>query len=447
MVSRTIRDYASSKIQNQKLTFLFLLAIFAYCIHDGVILCPDSHGYIYHSAIRIGLYPLTISLFQIIFKGYGLQALVTFQLISSLSTSYMITQFLASTFQLPLGLRWLLLIFFTAPILMIGNTILSEGIAYPLFLLTSLFFLKGILHKNLKDLYFFSFFLFFLVFTRQQYLFFYGLAIVYTFLAYVFPQFFLEDTRKIQKKFFLSIILSCCTFFLSERTYHYIYHGVFAGTPFTGTQLVIRPLYLTTEDSYKILNTPIQQEFVKEAFKGMVEQRIIDKNSSYRSSNDFETYYNTLYHQIFSSLWGKILAPPADSKDNNSFKALQHIDQQTISVALQLIRSNFILYTKFYIRDIIRGFGGHIFVGFIFFMFIACFWNIIKSPTPNKVYLSFMLANLIHLGNISLVCLVEPPLYRYTYSTGVLLLSILIIMGYHLMHKNQPSKLDSSCVV
>src|SRR5262249_28360226 len=149
--------------------------------------------------------------------------------------------------------------------------------------------------------YCFSFVDFLLIFTRQQYLFFYIAAYLTIFyLSFFQPQFH----KKWQ--FFLSITLSLFAFFMAERTYHYAYHNSFSKTPFVGTQFLMRPLFLSTSDNYKIFADPQQRQFVQEAMQNIVNKTLIDPDPDKRNLDSFMFIYNTMYHQICAPIWTKI---------------------------------------------------------------------------------------------------------------------------------------------
>ena len=424
-----------AKSQDKKILFAFMLFIFLFYMQDGSVFSPDSSTYINHSLIRVGLYPLTISLFQCLFKGYALQALVGFQLIFTILASYFLATLLQTTFKLPSLLHWTLMIVFLSPLIFFqsANDILSEGLAYPLFLLTSYFFLKGILQKNIKDLCIFSFTTFLLVFTRQQYLFFYGVALF----SFLFLFFFARDFQK-KGAYFLSIVLSLGAFFVAERACHLVFHGSFSQTPFIGSQLVIRPLFLASDEAYKVFTDPKQQQLVKETMEQIISEKLVDKDLGNRYVELYTLAFNsimTVFTELRGKIWPEKLLKDQYNQNSSHFNYIEMIDQKTTDIAITLIKNNFVNYVKLYIKDVIRGLGGYAFFVLVFFINFLCFWNIIFNNKINTFYISFILATLIHFGNLIIICVFEPPLMRYTYSTSVLLLSMLLIMGYQYTSK------------
>jgi hypothetical protein len=211
----------------------------------------------------------------------------------------------------------------------------------------------------------------------------------------------------------------------------------------------MRPLFFATNESYKMFKDPQQKQFVEEGMRTLLEKNVIDPDPDKRFPISFELNYNRGYHIILSPLWGKIW--PKQSLENekrkiySEFEFYQAIDKQALRMSFVLIKNNFVNFTKSYIKDIVRGFGGDIFFGFIFLCCILFFGKIISTSNVNVFYSSFIFSSLIHLSNIAFVCLFEPPLFRYTYATGLLLLSMLIIMIYLLDNNPQLTSSDSSC--
>jgi hypothetical protein len=303
-----------------------------------------------------------------------------------------------------------------------ANEIMSEGLAYPLFLASSCFLLKGIVYKNIKYLLAFSFSIFLLCFTRQQYLFFY----VVGFVSFLFLLFFAKDFQK-NTLYLLSIFLSFGTCFLAERSYHLLFHHSFSQTPFVGCQFIIRPLFLGNEESYKDFTNPTERRHIKETMDEILDKKILAKDPKHRGSDHYSVYFTPIA-MIFVKSIDKIWEH--EYKNNDPFQYTKAIDHQVTSMALTLIRHNFFNYIKSYAKDIIHGFGGSIYLIFSFFLAISFLFRVLFLNEKNTFIISFILCALIHLGNLAVICLFEPPLTRYTYSTNALLGSLIFIVGY-----------------
>ena len=270
IITRALMMDMFSKITKDKgIFFVFLLAI-VFLLNNDPIFSPDTGSYENNSILRIGMYPLIITFFKFLFKENVFKYLAIFQTLFSLGAIYFLTNFLRTFFNLNFYLHVALVGIFLFPLAthVSAFNIISESIAYPLFLLASLSFFKVLAYKDTKNTILFVTFLFLLCFTRQQFVFFYVVAFIYAIYMMIF-----EKNVKISSKVFLASALSLCSFFIAEKSYHKIYHGHFAGTPFAGTQFLMRPLFLISSSALKSIEDHQQKQFLLEAieeFKKMI---------------------------------------------------------------------------------------------------------------------------------------------------------------------------------
>lgn len=408
--------------------FLFLL-VFLLNFVEGPQFSPDSGSYEHYSIIRIGLYPFAISFFKLLFKEQAFQYLSVFQTLFTLGAVHYLTQFLRHQFNLPycsyIGIICVLLFPVVAHSLSVN--ILSESLAYPLFLLAGLFLFKMIIFKKAADNLFFMTTLFLLCFTRQQYVCLYVVAFLYGFYLLIF-----EKDWKNSRKILLTSVLSLCTFFMTERAYHLVFHGHFAGSPFSGTQLLMRPLFVASPSALQSIDDPKQKLFVAEVVEELKRREIINPGAPIRELYVYEYFYNTMYHAVSAKIWNKIWAKDLLDKELNqnltSFQVQQVIDQNALSMSWQLVKNNFLTIAIYYVKDVMRGMGGYATVFFLFILSLVLVLSSYKScKRINMLYLLTICSIVMHLGNSALVCLFEPPITRYVYTTNALMYVMIII--------------------
>jgi len=428
-------SFVTKLFQKNSTIFIALSLIFIINMHKGFILQPDSGTYLTNSINRIGLYSLTISLLRYLFADFGLQAVLIFQQIIVIWASYILSTFLKNFFKLPTFIYWSLLCLFMSPAIFAGvaNDILSEGLAYPLFLFTSYFFFKGLLSGNIKSLYVFCGFAFLLASTRQQYLLFYCVG----FISLIYLSWFHPNFHK-KGSYLLALVLSLCSLFCFERMYNYVYHGSFSATLGAAPQFVVRPLFIATTDSYKDFSDPQQRMIVKETMDEIVKNKIVDPDPNKRTLDLYSTTYIPIalaFYNLRTKIWPVEEFFKQISKNDPRFdyKYNQMLDEQTKSIAFTLIKNNITKYASSYFKEVIRGFGGYAFflaTSFLGFIFL---WNLLCSPfsfrSEHPLYLSFIFAALINLGNVSIVSFMEPTYVRYSYSTHILLIAMFFILG------------------
>ncbi len=422
------------KITDNKATLLIFFLVLALCIIKGPEFQPDSGSYENNSIVRIGMYPLIITFFKFLFKSYTFKCLAVFQTIFTLAAIHSLTKFLRKQFNLPLYSYITIVCILLFPSLSHASpcNILSESMSYPLFLLTTLSFFKLISYKkNIHNIIFASL-IFLLCFTRQQFIFLYVVAFIYAFYALIF-----EKNWKIASKIFLASTLSLCSFFIAERSYHAIYHGHFAGTPFVGTQFLMRPLFVASNEALQNIEDPRQKLFISEAVEELTKRAIINPNTPPKELFAYEYFYNTMYHQISSRIWGKIwskdLLDKEFNKSHSSFEILQIIDHNALIMGLKLIQANFSAAAVYYIKDTMRGMGGYSYCFFLIIILFSCLVGAYNYKKTNLLYLFTIYTIIMHLGNSAFVCLFEPPLTRYVYPTGSLLFAIVVIFFTHLL--------------
>src|SRR4029078_6210281 len=136
-----------------------------------------------------------------------------------------------SILSLPYTLRW-------------GNFLLSQGLAYPLFLLTVRYLFISLFKGNKKALYYGMVTLILLTLTRRQFLFMYVVfPCVILYIGYRY--------KLILKEIMFLLLMFGLTYLSAdflERSYNFFYHKPFSTVPSLGMQLIVAPLYLASEE-------------------------------------------------------------------------------------------------------------------------------------------------------------------------------------------------------
>lgn len=409
---------------------------------------PDSGSYESYSSVRIGLYPFTISFFKWLFASYAFQVLAVFQSFFVVVASLYFTNFLQKKFSLNafISVGILVVLLFPCVTHCKANAIISESVAYPLFLFSALQFCKMVFNHKNKYIFILVVAMYLLTFTRQQFI-----ALYVVMLIYGFYIFYFEKQYKYAKKIFIASILSISCFFISERTYHLFFHGSFAGTPFVGTQLLMRPIFIASGKSLTNFEEPKQQNFINKVTENLKSREIIAPDSGIKEITAYEYFYNTMYHVVSAPIWGGIWTKDSLNKELETelsdFQVLQIIDKNCLTMSLKLIKENIANFSMHYTKDVIRGMGGYMFIIFLAVMFLTCLYYLLCVRIQNNkpIFILVSLATFMHLGNSALVCLFEPPLTRYTYATASFLAVTLIIFLLKTINQFQKN-IDESCV-
>ena len=159
---------------------LLTLCYLFFAFYDGVILSVDSPSYIDMYSSREPLYSLLIAFFRLICfnNSYYLNVLVIFQSLLTAFCVYSLIKFIVEEYELSFKSEAiLLLIHFGVIVLMrfvskkgmlYSNTVLSESITYPLYLLFFRYNLEYVLKENKKPLIVASIISFIMISARKQ---------------------------------------------------------------------------------------------------------------------------------------------------------------------------------------------------------------------------------------------------------------------------------------
>lgn len=417
--------------KNAKLLAAIILAtLFLYFLRLGPIMSMDSQSYIQKELIRSPLYPLFINGIEIIFGKGNTIFLVIFQLLFGFFSCYRMAAFIQKAYNLN-GIFFLIILslLLSPYAFYFGNTILSEGLAYPLFLLTVQLLLQALLYKKFRAYGYAIFFLTLLVLTRRQYLFLY----VVSFLVCLYLWYYVEKKRLLAKLSLLFILVSSIGVTdILERSHHYYYNGYFTTVPFVGMQIMAMPLYLSSDKDASLFTDPTEIKVFTETKRIMKENKY-DSTTLWKENEgpEYCHYYMNYNNVTWGSLYQALL--------KNNIKNWVEIDKILIHMTGPLFLQHWQRITSLYLRNIIHSMGGYYNFIFIFFAFCcsAYFHYLKKDPLSLGVFLAI----LISYGNYFSVAIVEPAMTRYTFSTNIILTCMLIVTvyyafrNYHQTHK------------
>lgn len=413
-----------------------LFVLFCFLCYKGPILEPDSGGYIQNATIRSPLYPILLSAYTKIFGADNYGCLAILQILFGFWASFYTASTLTRLPQIsvPKSISYLVTLVLLFPYwgpCSFGNIILTEALCYPLFLLMFSLLLQALLYKNTRFFIYSMIITGLLVLTRGQFLFIYpaiGILLGYIFLF----------ERKSFKSFTLlfCFILTIVGANLAERTYQYLYHGQFKLVPYTGMQLIVAPLYLSSKTDGQYLKTEKERELFQDIWNVM-EQKKINFNSL-KTDSYFHMATYTLFYDSYNKICWESLAPLL-SKYN--LTSPYQIDPFFIQMGTTLIMHNLKGFFTLYLLNIVFNIGGVYFALLLCVATLSALAAFLKTRHP--LALAYLLAALLTVGNYTLVALVEPILRRYSAYTDTLLISVLLIIVTTVFYsRNQPDRLE-----
>ncbi len=311
----------SKKVVLNVLSFILLLLtlkLFAAILNEGPMIANDTLSYVNCSAFRPFFYPLVLKLNALINGDNNYSNLVLFQNFLGFAAAEFTARKFMHFFDLNRIQKWALFIVLLAPYYIsfhnVGNLILTEAIAYPLFLMAIYFLFEGIINKKTRSLIYFTLLLSLLIFVRRQFLFLYP---VYSLLLlYLF-----RYERRCFRVGLLVVIFILCGIAtnLVERTWQYTHNGHFTTIPFTGLQIVVAPLYVSKDSDSMYFKDDLQKSIFLKVRDVMHQQKLcLDDQKNATLST--EVYFQYLYS--FNQIARYILVPEVDKQLKGSLVAL-----------------------------------------------------------------------------------------------------------------------------
>lgn len=257
---------------------LFCISILFYlffALYDGVVICADSPSYIDMSISREYFYPMLLAFFRMFSPDHYLMGIVILQSLLSAFCAWKLTIFLQKQFQLNKIITSLIFVipclvslfnrFIAGRASMYSNSILTEGITIPLFLLFFCYIADYMMNHKLPSLIIASLISFLLVSTRKQmYL---TLILLFCIIIYVRLKSKLSVNKKKNALFgILSSVCICFLIFLAsflmDHTYNYIVHNEFTGHSSDNRFVMTMILYTSEREYVELLPEDIQSLYL-----------------------------------------------------------------------------------------------------------------------------------------------------------------------------------------
>lgn len=386
------------------------ISIFFYS--KGTYYAVDSSAYIDNIISELPFYPLTIDLFEIIFRNNAFDMLTTFQIGLALFVIYFFLYTMDVQYNLNYIVKLLIFAILLIPVIKSGNYILTESIGYSLSILFLTIFIKSIIEKK----FYFTLYLllFLLLIYRPQF----KLMLIFLFIYFLIQVIFYDRNFK---KFIISISLLLIVLFISHFTvakYNEIYNNQNSYIKFEGTNYITTQLYISNKDTYKI----IKNEDLRNSLQIVLEN--IDKDkSSYK-------YHNNRCHFALTM-------KNVRKHFKNEFKTEKYLrqygdyDNVKKIVAVQLLWENKFRYIQYVLKKAFT--VTSLSIVFIFIFFCMSFYGMFKNN--DVIFKIVFYISLFSLMNNLLIYAVSRFQFRYLYYSDFILLSIVVIFLYVLIEK------------
>lgn len=389
-------------------------------LHHGVLIAPDTGSYTGYHVIRGPGYPLWLTFFKTM-GGQGWQTVaVTVQVLMGLGAVWHTLRWLQKEFTLHFAALGLIALFLVSPIVWgYSNYLLSEALAYPLFLLCTTSLWRALKGDQLTPVIFGSCLLLLLL-TRQQYMFFVVVGLVVASLTAIHL-----TSKRLVIGWVAASLLPPLVGTTLERSYHYIYTGHFVSTPFVGLQFSVLPLTAvpnleTATFADKGVESFVRQVGAKIRTDGLGEW--CPTNGNFYPMN-YHIFYNYLHWGTIANLYGKINA--VKNKELTSMENALECNAFLLKTAFAAIVQNPLGYARNYISLWRSAFANYylliLSLAGLGILCVACCY------TQGQLFVLAYVSLLMHVGNTSLVSFFEPPISRYIHSTEITYFIALIL--------------------
>ncbi|WP_344930105.1 hypothetical protein [Aquimarina addita] len=397
-------------------TFNYLSRIIVYLFFTiviffiGVVTEPDTLSYVGLSVITPPGYGTFLFVFRKVFgeENYFTYVLVAQGFICFLSCWYF-SKVLDENFRINKRLLVLVDIILLAPILipeyLIVNRIVTQGLAYPLFLVVIAFFIQGVFKKKKAFFILFILALVTIILVRTQFLF--ALPVFLLVLGYFW---IMTKKHKLFGFLVLAIMIVPLVVSFTQKSFNYLVHDRYVNISSTGLQVMIMPLFVADADDYKLYKDTKTQNYYQYVYQEAVNMQLLD--DFYIPSNDnvfhaFDYNYIFISYEILSKKGRVYLFPD----DPDSIDSLIKNDKFLMTMWMPLLLDNFWKCVDLYYKNVEHAFGGFymIWLCLLVLLFSMYIWR--KYNNNLALFSCFLM--LLTFSNILIICLVQHSIGRY----------------------------------
>ncbi len=403
----------------------------------------DSPGYIHFSPIRPPLYPLFIGLFK--WAGsYQLACVMWAQTLINCAVLWYarcwLKQHMAMS-ELSIFVAYVIIVIMVFFVGQLITAILSEGLAFPLFIMAFLSLIESFYAYQIKKLLYLALWTALLVLTRVQFFYWYSMFVLLI-IWYGYKRIGL-------KNIIISIVIlsgSVQASSLFNKSYHYLMYGSFVSTPSgLGELLIVQPLYLTNAQAERYFVDPVQKKYFQAVMLDISKNDLGDVITNPALSLGLFSDYvkvnpafaqassamRTSYQKNTGSFWGPIIPSRALLYDYyaNNYNAILVVakahtlnlsnvvpDRFMTAVSLVLFKHEFNKNMVFFVLKWIDFTGGGSLVLMLIIIFFTVCYQVIHTKGPLGAQQAFIILGILLIFiNNAVVALTQPFVARYLF--------------------------------
>lgn len=422
-------SFKFTKVSKKDILWLLLyIGVFTYFIFQPPIYSPDTGSYWHLDVFRYPIYPLFLRGFEFIFGNNYWTAVVAFQLLLVLGSIQVFFKNISNLLKLNFVLELLLfaiLLFPIFPPLLTANNLASEGLSYPLYLLLITFGVDFLFREKTKRIYFFSAVFIALALTRGQFVIIVPIIVFLLLLKHKKNIF-----RKSHLKYLLLLILLPIITNTLDATYRKAVHKHFITTPFTFTNALTLPLYISEKKDSSLFENPDHKAIFLKTYKridslGLLSSKVKGGYSAkYQVFHDnFPYICNQSFHNIGREYY---------KDDNDPFKSPIDTEIAAKQMFPVLLKAHFKDYISLYYTSVMHGFYS-VFI-FIFFVIICIYSGLKCLKKFNLENGLLFFGSLLILSNALIVAVAVHTIMRYVFYNFAMAYIIIVLLSKKLTY-------------
>lgn len=441
----------------EKKTDLFTVICFLVCLSfyiffalfDGAVLCADSPSYINMQSSREPLYPLLLAAMRGIFRtfpeGFYLNAVAVIQSILMAAAVFLLEEYLRKELRLSkLSAALILLMPLAVSLLcrfaarrgsMYSNSILTEGIAIPLYLIFFRFLIEYLIYNTKKSLTWCIVLSFLMVSTRKQMMVaaaMLAISILYT-----------ACRRKDAKYGLLTILISTALIFGSNSVLDIGYNYVVRGEKTTHSSdirfIATVAFYTAERKDSDLIENPGTRALFLEIYDTCEEQGYLG-HSAGEGWNNRVLHFGDYYDRIqIDTMWPRISLYVQENFECRQTQISQYEDAIMKEISKAVIPAHFVDVIRVFLDNFLSGLvltvarQSRILVCYSVIIYIAYFgllYFLAKRKGERKVLVissAILLSVFFNVGLVSLVIFCQT---RYTiYNMALFYIGMIIMVS------------------
>lgn len=309
----------------------------------------------------------------------------------------------------------------------LAQLILSESLAYPMYLLIFGLLLQGMKTQKKNPFYQAVGIAFILILVRGQFLF----VIPVMLLAFLITYYKQWRDAKVFL-LFLSIITLPLFTNLTDMGYHKFKHGYSVSTPWTGIQIITMPFFVADKSDAQIFENQTQRQYFNYIYQKLEQKKLL-LHQVPKNVKPMDFYYQQYVYICNRTLHRDGVQFFNQPEDMN--KKIIANNQITMAMSWALLKDNFSKWKKMYAENFMSGFDTSKYFLLHLFIFVLATYNWFHKKDILSAFI--ILTVWATILNVALVAAAEAVIQRYTFYNQWILVAIVLLLFQNLIEQKK----------